>query len=110
MEVVFSGPETGVGNVMDWMSEHPSVGNGRQEIREVVENERVQTTLNFGERGMAESWWLLVEEGQNTRVRWGLEADMGAGPVGRWIGLMMDRMVGPDYELGLARLRTLVEG
>ncbi len=41
---------------------------------------------------------------------WGLNTDMGAGPVGRWAGLMMDGMIGPDYETGLARLQAAVEG
>ena len=35
---------------------------------------------------------------------------MGAGPVGRWFGLMMDRLIGLDYEKGLANLKTLAEG
>jgi hypothetical protein len=32
MQVVYSGPETGVGNTMEWTSDHRNVGNGRQEI------------------------------------------------------------------------------
>lgn len=48
-----------------------------------------------------------VDEG--TRVAWDLDSDMGAGPLGRWMGLMMDRWVGGDYEAGLANLKTLVE-
>ena len=28
----------------------------------------------------------------------------------RWMGLMMDGWVGPDYEKGLQNLRKLVEG
>jgi effector-binding domain-containing protein len=34
---------------------------------------------------------------------------MGASPIGRYFGLMMDRMVGKDYERGLAKLKTVVE-
>lgn len=110
MVVAYSGPEIGVGNVMEWTSEHPNVGNGRQEILEVVENESVRTALDFGEMGTAEAWWRLTSEGTGTRVIWGLTADMGQGPVGRWVGLMMDGWVGADYERGLARLQGIVEG
>lgn len=110
MVVNFSGPEVGVGNVMEWTSEHPNVGNGRQEILEVVENESVRTALDFGNMGTAEAWWRLAPDGEGTRVQWGLTADMGGGPVGRWFGLMMDSWVGADYERGLARLQTTVEG
>ncbi|GAB5447295.1 SRPBCC family protein [Gymnodinialimonas sp.] len=110
MEVAFSGPEVGVGNVMEWTSEHPNVGNGRQEILEVAENESVRTALDFGDMGTAEAWWRLTPEGDATRVVWGLTADMGQGPVGRWFGLMMDGWVGADYERGLGRLQAIVEG
>ncbi len=110
MQVEYSGPDTGVGNVMVWSSDHPNVGNGRQEIVEVAENESVRTTLDFGEMGLAEAWWRLEPQGDATRVVWGLDADMGAGPVGRWFGLMMDSWVGADYERGLERLQATVEG
>lgn len=110
MTVTFSGPETGVGNVMEWRSEHPQVGQGRQEIVEVVENEFVRTALDFGDMGTAEAWWVLSPEGDGTRVVWGLDADMGMNPVGRWMGLFLDDLVGDDYESGFARLRSAVEG
>lgn len=110
MTVTFSGPDTGVGNVMEWMSDNPSVGSGRQEIVELVENESVRTTLNFDGMAPSEAWWRVVPEGEGSRVIWGLDADMGAGPVGRWFGLMMDGWVGADYERGLAQLQTIVEG
>lgn len=110
MVVTYSGPEAGVGNVMIWESDHPNVGNGRQEILEVVENESVRTALDFGDMGTAEAWWRLTPEGDGTRVVWGLTADMGSGPIGRWFGLMMDQWVGADYERGLERLQATVEG
>eukprot|EP01023_Acetabularia_acetabulum_P038207 TRINITY_DN36513_c1_g1_i1.p2 TRINITY_DN36513_c1_g1~~TRINITY_DN36513_c1_g1_i1.p2 ORF type:complete len:157 (-),score=35.49 TRINITY_DN36513_c1_g1_i1:16-486(-) len=34
---------------------------------------------------------------------------MGSGPMGRWMGLMMDRWVGADYEQGLQNLKAVVE-
>jgi len=35
--------------------------------------------------------------------------DLGAGPIRRYFGLFMDGMIGPDYERGLGRLKTLAE-
>ena len=110
MVLEFSGPEEGVGNVMVWSSDDRNVGSGRQEIVEVAENESVRTALDFGDMGTAEAWWRMTPDGDGTRVVWGLTADMGGGPVGRWFGLMMDGMVGADYELGLAQLQAAVEG
>ena len=59
--------------------------------------------------GIVTSWLVLRPEGDGTRVTWGLEADMGNAPVGRYMGLIMDRWVGGDFEAGLARLKALVE-
>src|SRR5690606_16939708 len=42
-------------------------------------------------------------------VTWSMQADMGNNPIGRWMGLMMDSIVGADYETGLASLKKLVE-
>lgn len=110
MVVDFSGPEAGVGNVMVWQSDEPSVGNGRQEITALTENEEVRTALDFGDMGTADAWWLLAEAEGGTVITWGLDADMGNNPVGRWMGLMMDGLVGADYDAGLLNLKTLVEG
>jgi len=34
---------------------------------------------------------------------------MGGSPVNRYFGLLMDRMVGPDFEGGLTNLKALAE-
>lgn len=110
MQVTYSGPESGVGNVMEWTSDHRNVGNGRQEIVESTENELVRTSLDFGGMGLAEAWWTLTPTEGGTQVTWGLNADMGMSPIGRWMGLALDGLVGADYERGLQRLEALVEG
>ena len=43
-------------------------------------------------------------------MTWGFESDLGMNPMARWMGLMMDSLVGGDYEQGLANLKDLVEG
>lgn len=109
-KLTYSGPASGVGNKLAWASDHPQVGNGTQEIIASEPDRRVETALDFGDMGTATAEFLLVEAGGNTTVTWGLTADMGAGPVGRWMGLMMDSWVGPDYEKGLENLKAVVEG
>ena len=110
IQLAFSGPETGAGNKLDWTSEVPEVGNGSQEITAVVENERVETALDFGEMGTAEAWLTLAPSGDSTEVVWGFVTDTGMNPMARYFGLMMDKWVGGDYETGLANLKALVEG
>lgn len=108
-DLVYSGPSEGVGATLDWASDDPSVGTGRQEIVESVPDARVASALDFGGSGTALAWFDLEPEEDGTRITWGLNADMGNNPVGRWMGLMMDGWVGADYERGLENLRTLVE-
>ena len=100
----------GVGAKMSWASEHPQVGNGSMEVIESVPNQSVKNALDFGDMGTAIADYKLIEEDGVTTVTWGLTADMGAGPIGRWMGLMMDDWVGADYERGLSNLKALAEG
>ena len=109
MRVEFAGPEQGPGNRMTWSSADPAIGEGSQEIIASLPDQRVETALDFGGMGIVTSWLVLRPEGDGTRVTWGLEADMGNAPVGRYMGLMMDHWVGGDFEAGLARLKALVE-
>ncbi len=106
---VFSGPETGKGARSEWTSENPSVGSGSQEIIESEINKSIRTRLDFGSDGTAEGFYKLTRVETGTQVTWGFTSDMGNSPIGRYMGLMMDKWVGGDFDKGLARLRTLVE-
>lgn len=108
--VDFTGPDEGVGAAMSWASDNPQVGAGSQKIVVSEANERVETELDFGDMGTAKAAFLLEKNGEVTAVTWTLLADMGNGPMGRWMGLMMDGWVGADYEAGLSNLKALVEG
>lgn len=105
----FSGPEAGIGAKMSWKSDSPDVGQGSQEIIEIEPNASVKIALDFGEMGPATASYVLRPSGAGTEVQWHFETDMGNNPLMRWMGLMLDRWVGKDYEAGLKRLKTLVE-
>ena len=51
----------------------------------------------------------FTPEGAGTRVTWSMVGDMGRNPVYHWFALNADRMVGPDFEAGLANLKALAE-
>ena len=52
---------------------------------------------------------LLQPQGGGTQVSWSMVVNFGGNPVWHWMGLMADRMVGPDFEQGLASLKALAE-
>ena len=108
-EYEFSGPVTGVGSKMSWRSEDPSVGIGAQEIVEIQPDTMVKSKLSFeGFDTPSYATFTLEPTDSGTRVTWSFDANMDT-MVGRYMGLMMDKWVGADYERGLARLKELAE-
>jgi uncharacterized protein YndB with AHSA1/START domain len=105
----FEGPDSGVGARQSWSSDHPEVGSGSQEIIESRENESVRTRLHFAEQGTAEAQWTLQPTEGGTRVVWAFDTDFGFNLAGRYVGLFLESMLGPDYEQGLTNLKQQVE-
>jgi uncharacterized protein YndB with AHSA1/START domain len=108
MTIVRSGPKTGVGSRFAWASNDPSVGAGSMTVTEVTPPESLRLALDFGEMGKSESGWRFVPEAAGTRASWSFHMKLD-GVIDRWMGLLMERFAGPDYEKGLARLKTLAE-
>ena len=46
---------------------------------------------------------------KGTHVTWSFDSEFGLNLVGRYFGLMLDGIVGPDYEKGLQNLKTMAE-
>ena len=111
MKVTLEGPDFGVGAKQSWTGDPKTVGTGTQEVVEVKAPELVVYKLDFAGQGPADARMTLSQaEAGGTQVVWGIDCDMGAGPVGRWFGLMMDKMIGKDFEKGLSNLKGVAEG
>ena len=107
----FTGPESGTGAKMAWQSDSPDVGSGSLEIVASIPNKKVDTILDFGDQGTALASRILQAQGQDqTLVTWSFSTDFGWNLPGRYLGLFLDQMLGPDFEKGLASLNQLVEG
>lgn len=106
----FSGPERGIGSRMTWQSGDTQVGRGSQEIVDSIENQRVDMLLEFGEQGDGSAAFLLEPEGQAmTHLRWQFRTAFGWDLFGRYVGLMLDSMIGSAYDRGLRDLKKRVE-
>ena len=57
----------------------------------------------------AHATYRLVAEAGGTRVTWAFDSAQDLNTFRRWLGLLFDRMIGADYEKGLARLKALME-
>ena len=111
MKRTYSGAEKGVGAIYVWEGDG-NAGAGRMEIIEADEPNKVVIALFFTAPMKAENnaIFTLEPEGEATRVTWALEGE--ANLVAKTMGVFMnmDKMVGSQFEEGLAKLKSAVEG
>jgi uncharacterized protein YndB with AHSA1/START domain len=105
----FSGPDQGVGSRMVWQSGDGRVGHGSQQITASIPTERVEMQLEFGDKGDGTATFLLEPAGDATRVRWQFRTQFGWDLFGRYVGLMLDSMIGAAYDKGLRTLKAQIE-
>jgi hypothetical protein len=109
MTTTFTGPADGVGQTMNWKSDNEQVGSGSIAITRLDPDRSTEVAIDVEGQSTAASWIALDPNGERTRVTWGFKTDLGLNPVSRYMGLMFDRWIGPDYEKGLSRLKSLAE-
>lgn len=108
MDINYSGPPFGQGAKWSWKSK--SEGSGTMEFTRVEPNRRVEYTLSFTEYGMKSGGAFTLDgAAPGARVTWTNSGDVGTNPLKHYLAVMMDRLVGPDFERGLANLKALAE-
>jgi len=108
MRQTTEGPRDGVGAKLVWKG-NDKVGSGTQVITASTPDQSMASDLDFGDMGSAKSLVTLTPDGAMTRATWAVDMDMGANPIGHYIGLTMDSMMGKDFASGLGKLKVLVE-
>lgn len=105
----YSGAESGVGAVYAY--EGVKAGAGRMEIVEENAPGYLRLTLDFFRPMKAHNMceWVLSPEGEETVVSWAMSGPQGFA--GKLAGVLLntDKLVGRDFERGLAQLKALVE-
>ena len=108
MQVNYSGPDRAIGMRSEWKSE--TEGNGDMTITALEHNKRVTYSLQFPDMEMGSTGEIvLVAVNGSTRVVWMDYGDVGSNIVYKYFGLFMDSLIGPDFESGLANLKTVTE-
>jgi len=108
MRIVYSGPPFGMGARWSWESKQE--GSGSMEFTRVDPNHRVEYALSFPAFNLRSTGAITMEpSGKGTRVTWTNGGDVGGNPLKHYLAAAMDHMVGPDFEQGLANLKTLAE-
>lgn len=108
MKIEYFGAASGAGAGWSWKS--ATEGDGKMTMTAVEPNQRVVFELYFPDFDSTSVGTIqFAPEGAGTRVTWTMDGDMGQNPIGHWMGLMMDGMVGKDFDAGLAQLKALAE-
>ena len=107
----YSGAEAGKGAVYEWHG-NSKVGQGRMEIVDSFDPSKVLIKLDFLKPVRAQNMteFTLDAEGRSTDVHWEM---YGASPfMMKLMGIFMsmDKMVGRDFERGLAAMKASAEG
>ncbi|MCO4771264.1 MAG: SRPBCC family protein [Deltaproteobacteria bacterium] len=106
MKITYGDKTLGAGASYSW--EGKESGSGTLTIKGSQLGERIDTHVNFGPQGEGDGFWLFEKDGAGSKVTWGMRG-RNAGPFGGWFGLIIDDMLGPQFEEGLAGVKKLAE-
>jgi hypothetical protein len=107
MKMSYAPVTTGVGAWSAW--ESAKEGNGKMTITAQTPT-KVAYLLEFPDMGAKSNGSVeLFAEAGGTRVVWVDAGDLGNNPVNRWFGLFLEKIIGPDFERGLANMKKRVE-
>ncbi|CAN5737520.1 SRPBCC family protein [soil metagenome] len=110
MKTTYSGPASGVGSIYLWEG-NSKVGQGRMEIL-AIEPTQTKVKLDFLKpfEGHNTTDFILQPQGSSTQVDWVMYGPMTFFP-GKLMSVFtsMDKMIGGDFEKGLANLKAAAE-
>jgi effector-binding domain-containing protein len=106
MALEYEGPAEGLGAKYKWKSE--DMGTGELLITASVPSKEIITQLDL-QMGKADAKYSIEPTEEGTKVTMTFEGDMGMKPWMKYMGLMMDRMIGKSYDEGLANIQKIVE-
>jgi effector-binding domain-containing protein len=102
------GTDGQVGTLRKW--DGKVIGNGQMTITQLIPGELVAYDLSFQKGKYTSKGKLIIETtGDSTRVSWTDEGDLGYNPISRYMGLFMGKMMAPEFDKGLAKLKKVVE-
>lgn len=110
LDKTYSGPASGKGAAYAWVGK--KAGSGRMEILTSEPSSKIVIQLDFSKPFVAHNTaeFTFVKQGTRTRVTWAMYGPATLMSKVMGVFFSMDKLVGPQFEEGLANLRTLSEG
>jgi hypothetical protein len=112
MKKSYRGTDGTVGFVSAWESKIDSVGVGEQEIKKIIEGERVDFELRFIKPFEATEPAFMTTEAvseSQTKVKWGFSGHMDYPMNLMMLFMDFEKMIGDDLQTGLNNLKTVLE-
>ncbi len=111
-KVAFEGPAAGKGAVFKWAG-NDQVGEGQMTIVESEPAKEIRIKLDFVKpfESTADTLFSFAPAGPGTAVTWTMKSRNDSF-IGKAICLVMggpEKMIGPDFEKGLAQMKAVVE-
>jgi hypothetical protein len=112
MKLKLSGPDSGVGARLDYVSNEKSLGEGSWEIVATEPRRSVTYAITSPERGEDKRMEFTLRptgrNGRNVEVTQTYDVNYGWNILGRYAGLYVSSSVGEDIKLGLRRLSNML--
>jgi hypothetical protein len=110
MKRSYSGPANGVGAVYGWDGNN-NVGAGRMEILDASAPAKIVIKLDFFKpfEGHNTAEFTMLPQGDATNVTWVMHGPASFMSKLMQVFMNLDRMIGKDFEIGLANLKRLTE-
>ncbi|MEO8163975.1 MAG: SRPBCC family protein [Betaproteobacteria bacterium] len=110
MKVALTGPSSGPGVSYSWVG-NKDVGEGRLTITESRPNDLVRLKLEFAKpfRATNTATFTFTPVGNQTAVTWAMEGHNNFLAKAFHLVMNMDKMVGGEFEKGLADMKAVVE-
>jgi hypothetical protein len=110
MKLSYEGPAAGKGAAYAWLGNH-EVGEGRMTITESRPHELVQFKMEFYKpmAGTSDAEFAFKPEGNQTAVTWSMTGRNNFVAKAMCLFMNMDKMIGGQFEKGLASMKMIVE-
>ena len=110
-KTVFSGTDGTVGFIYGWNG-NKQAGEGEQEIKNIINGERVDVEIRFVRPFAAVGYGdmvLAAAPGNQTQVRWGMSSSMKYPMNAMLLFMNMDKLLGKDLDTSLNTLKGILE-
>lgn len=110
MKKDFGGPESGPGATYHWVG-NDKVGEGRMTITDATTPTDVAIKLEFIKpfASTCDTRFALAPDAAGTKVTWSMDGKANFMTKAMGVFSPMDKMVGPDFEHGLAAMKSMAE-